>query len=523
MGYLQTRAVPSFLALRRAALAIVVFFSLIAIAQYVYVRAESVSIVDRQMREDAEDLNRGLGYDHGLDPSTVNKADIPGRSIVVLSDGELASLDTGSRSQSAFPPSLLPPVSLPPSTEGIFARPTAFINNSPDLTQTESWILAGKRLDRGYVVVGLSQFDKADPRPESRASMLAENLEHFAGTLENAQRVQLGDLDNEISWIVVNGQGQIVAGMGRIPLKTNAIEVGRLSQQSGLVDFNGAPYYVLHRPITDKQGNVVGSAILFDDTKHLATFLSNLVKIDSAVAAVSALVLLFATFMTQRKHEAEKRAIREAFQHYFSPKVLEAILREPAKLTLGGQRREVTILFSDIRSFTALTEKLPPQELTRLLQEYFDEMAEAVYATDGTLDKYIGDAVMAFWGAPIEQPDQANRAVTTALDMAQRLEKLREKWAAEGLPVLDIGIGINLGIATVGNFGSTKRYDYTVIGDAVNAASRIESLTKDFQNHIIISESTRSQLTIPVETKDLGEVRVRGKDTPIRVFEVAAQ
>jgi len=167
-----------------------------------------------------------------------------------------------------------------------------------------------------------------------------------------------------------------------------------------------------------------------------------------------------------------------------------------------------------------LTERLPPQELTRLLQEYFDEMAEAVYATDGTLDKYIGDAVMAFWGAPIEQPDQADRAVRTALDMAKRLGLLRAKWVKEGLPVLDIGIGINLGIATVGNFGSAKRYDYTVIGDTVNAASRIESLTKEFGHHIIISESTKNQLTIPVETHDLGDVRVKGKDRPIRVFQI---
>lgn len=147
-------------------------------------------------------------------------------------------------------------------------------------------------------------------------------------------------------------------------------------------------------------------------------------------------------------------------------------------------------------------------------------MTEEIFATDGIVDKYIGDAIMAFWGAPIEQPDQADRAVLTAIKMIERLEKLREKWLAEGYPVFDVGIGINLGIATVGNIGSSKRFDYTLIGDAVNAASRIEELNKDFKSHIIISESTKQQLTISIRTRDRGEVQVKGKEKPIKVFEV---
>ena len=141
-------------------------------------------------------------------------------------------------------------------------------------------------------------------------------------------------------------------------------------------------------------------------------------------------------------------------------------------------------------------------------------------ATDGIVDKYIGDAIMAFWGAPIAQPDQADRAVRTAINMVSRLQKLQKKWAEEGNPVFDVGIGINLGIAIVGNMGSSRRYDYTLIGDAVNAASRIESLNKEFSSHIIISQSTKSQLTIAVETRDLGDVKVSGREEAIRVFEV---
>src|SRR5712692_3188883 len=127
---------------------------------------------------------------------------------------------------------------------------------------------------------------------------------------------------------------------------------------------------------------------------------------------------------------------------------------------------------------------------------------------------------MAFWGAPIEQQDQADRAVRAAVDMTKRLAALQAKWAGEGLPFIDIGIGINLGIATVGNFGSAKRFDYTVIGDTVNAASRLESLNKNYKSHIIISESTKEQLTDAVKVRDLGEVQVRGKEKPIRIFEV---
>ena len=147
-------------------------------------------------------------------------------------------------------------------------------------------------------------------------------------------------------------------------------------------------------------------------------------------------------------------------------------------------------------------------------------MTDAVLATDGIVDKYIGDAIMAFWGAPIAQPDQADRAVTTALDMLKRLKKLQAQWKNGDYPEIDIGIGINLGVATVGNFGSAKRYDYTAIGDVVNAASRIEGLNKDYQSNIIISESTRSQLTLTLDTDDLGEIQVEGKEKPIRIYRV---
>jgi adenylate cyclase len=278
---------------------------------------------------------------------------------------------------------------------------------------------------------------------------------------------------------------------------------------------------VVYNKLADVGGDDAGTIIQFKDITWERQALRSEVIFNAGVAAVSFAAFLVLAAFYSAKQEGEKRAIREAFQHYFSPQIMEAILREPERLKLGGQRREVTILFCDIRSFTGLSERLPPQELTRLLNEYFDAMTDEVFATEGIVDKYVGDALMAFWGAPIEQPDQANRAVRTAINMVGRLKQLQDKWTSEGVPgPLDAGIGINLGVATVGNLGSTRRFDYTLVGDAVNAASRIEQLNKEYRSHIIISETTKAQLTISVPVKDLGDVEVRGRARPIRVYEV---
>ncbi len=218
--------------------------------------------------------------------------------------------------------------------------------------------------------------------------------------------------------------------------------------------------------------------------------------------------------------EMEKRRLRKTLQFYFSPAVLKLIEQHPEKLKLGGDRKEVTILFSDIRSFTTITETTDPEVLSKLLHEYFTQMTEEIMATDGVLDKFIGDAVMAFWGAPVDQPDQADRAVRAALGMVRCLKMLQGKWQKQGLPFVDIGIGINTGMVTVGNMGSEKRFDYTVIGDSVNAASRLEGLNKEHKTHIIISQLTKDKLAGEYVTRELGKVLVKGKNVPIKIFEV---
>lgn len=235
------------------------------------------------------------------------------------------------------------------------------------------------------------------------------------------------------------------------------------------------------------------------------------------------LAILLLTFHTSHQwytSEAEKKKLKETFQNYFSPQILQAILENPSSLHLGGERKEVTVFFSDIRSFTTITESINPHLLSEMLHEYFTEMTQEILDTDGVVDKFIGDAIMAFWGAPLTQKDQADRAVTASIRMIKKLNKLQAKWKDAGYPHIDIGIGINTGIATVGNLGSKDRFDYTVIGDVVNGAARLESLNKEYKTHIIVSESTKVHLMKKYNLKSLGDVHVKGKSQPIRIYEV---
>ncbi|MDP3697092.1 MAG: adenylate/guanylate cyclase domain-containing protein [Candidatus Taylorbacteria bacterium] len=234
----------------------------------------------------------------------------------------------------------------------------------------------------------------------------------------------------------------------------------------------------------------------------------------------AAVTVAYEGFFRWHTAEAEKRKLRQAVQNYFSPSVLEAILANPALLSLQGEKKEITILFSDIRSFTTITEQVEPDALTEMLHEYFSEMTEEILATDGVIDKFIGDAIMAFWGAPLKQPDHAMRAVKSAKGMMNRLIKIQERRKLKKLPAFDIGIGINTGTAIVGNMGSEKRFDYTAIGDSVNIASRIEGLNKDFGTHIIISESTKNSIGSEIKTRGLGQANLKGKSDIVNIFEV---
>jgi adenylate cyclase len=221
--------------------------------------------------------------------------------------------------------------------------------------------------------------------------------------------------------------------------------------------------------------------------------------------------------------EKEKKKIRGAFQYYLTASVINEMLKDPTKLKLGGDKKDLSVLFSDIRGFTTISEKLTPEELVSLLNEYLTAMTDIVFAYEGLLDKYMGDAIMAVYGAPLNQPDHAKRACLTALAMMNELRTLQDKWQKENRPALDIGIGINTGEMVVGNMGSQMRFDYTVMGDMVNLGSRLEGINKEYGTNIIISEFTYNAVSDIVTCRELDWVQVKGKQKPIKIYELLSE
>jgi class 3 adenylate cyclase len=495
-------------AIRNVSFLLAAFFSVTAALQYWFIKTQVLNVVTSDLHKGIESVRRGINLRAGFDTARFNRADVSAANyFVVLKSGAIIDIESSSPGMVA---GVLPNIEVPFPRESVLGHPTTVKSEFG-----ETWRVLGMRLDKGFAVVAISEHDAVHD-PDSN---LVTNLNRLGMTLQDA--VKRGrELDKTIDYAVINETDTLVAAAGRVPLRTNPLLIGKLPDGRFERTVSDATYVFVREPVTDRSGEEAGTVVAWADITPELRVLKNQVRFGVGLAIASWVIFLLFAAWYWSQAEAEKRQIREAFQKYFSPRIMEAILADPSRLGLGGQRREVTILFSDIRSFTKVTEQLPPQQLTRLLQDYFTAMTDEVMATDGIVDKFIGDAIMAFWGAPIEQPDQADRAVQTAMNMITRLRTLKEKWAAEGYPVIDIGIGINLGVATVGNFGSTKRYDYTLLGDAVNAASRLEGLNKRFQSTVIISDSTKKQLTLNVKTHDLGSVTVDGREEPIRVHRV---
>ena len=224
-------------------------------------------------------------------------------------------------------------------------------------------------------------------------------------------------------------------------------------------------------------------------------------------------------YLTERQ---QKALIKNVFSKYISAAVVNELVANPEKAKLGGDRRELTVFFSDIAGFTTISERFytRPEGLVELLNEYLDEMTTIVLQHEGTLDKYEGDAIMAFWGAPIAQKDHALRTCLASLDMQKRLAVLRPKWKKEGKPGLEVRIGINSGTMIVGNMGGRDRFDYTVIGDSVNLASRLEGANKQYGSNIMISDFTFQQVKGRVAVRELDLIQVKGKTEPVKVWEL---
>ncbi len=220
----------------------------------------------------------------------------------------------------------------------------------------------------------------------------------------------------------------------------------------------------------------------------------------------------------------EKRKLRNAFSTYVTPSIVNRVLDDPDILRLGGQRRVMTAFFSDVAGFTAISEQSTPESLVAMLNDYLDAMTGIIFRHEGTLDKYQGDGIMAFWNAPVDQADHACRACCAAIDSVNCLRKeLHPRWRAEGKPLLSIRIGVNTGSMIVGNMGSKTRMDYTVMGDPVNLAARLESANKEYGTRVMISEFVLEHVRDRIAVRELDMLRVKGKIKPVRVYEVLAR
>lgn len=241
------------------------------------------------------------------------------------------------------------------------------------------------------------------------------------------------------------------------------------------------------------------------------------------------LIFISNTAYNYMVEERYAKRIRAMFSSYSTERVVNELIKNPDMARIGGERREVTVLFSDVRGFTTFSEKYSPEEVVAILNEYLGAMTEVIFKWEGTLDKFIGDAIVVFWGAPLRQENHAELAVGCALEMVSRLRELQEKWKEEGREPLDMGIGLNTGDVLVGNIGAEgKKMDYTVIGDNVNLGARLESLTRRYDTSILITESTVTRIRSGVEegkighvsVKGLGKVIVKGKKLPVGIYQV---
>lgn len=233
-----------------------------------------------------------------------------------------------------------------------------------------------------------------------------------------------------------------------------------------------------------------------------------------------ALALTLGFFYQYWVESAEKRKVKRLFSRYVSPDVFRELLDNPDAVALGGSRRDISVLFSDLRGFTSISEKLEPEQIIEQLNEYFTVMVQVVFEHRGTVDKFVGDMIMAIFGAPLHDPKHADHAVQCAIAMQARLAELNARWSGEGRPEFHSGVGINSGDVVVGNVGSEQMQSYTVIGDNVNLGARIESLCKQFKAQILISEFTRAKLMDTYLIEEKGDVTVKGKTQPVKILQI---
>ena len=236
-----------------------------------------------------------------------------------------------------------------------------------------------------------------------------------------------------------------------------------------------------------------------------------------AFGGIAAIGIKNSRYAEQIRREA---MVRSNFERYFAPNVAAEIAQQAGAVRLGGERRPMTVLFSDIRGFTAMAESMGPDAIAQILSEYFTEMVDVIFDYGGTLDKFMGDAIMALWGAPLAHADDADRALRAAMEMQQAVSRLNQQWFSEGRPEIKVGIGINHGEVFVGNIGSHRRLDYTVIGDAVNIAARL--CAEAGPGEILVSEGFLRVVRDRVDHEYLPEMALKGKAQMVQVYRIRA-
>ncbi|HEX8026886.1 MAG TPA: adenylate/guanylate cyclase domain-containing protein, partial [Vicinamibacterales bacterium] len=240
------------------------------------------------------------------------------------------------------------------------------------------------------------------------------------------------------------------------------------------------------------------------------------------IAPMMAAATVFASTAAYRfaLGQRERRLIRRAFQHYVAPAIVKQMLDDPGRLKLGGEAYDVTVIFTDLEGFTSVAEHLSPEELKARLSTYFKAMMDVLLVEHATLDKFIGDAIMVYFGCPVADAAHAHRACRAALAMQRRLAALNDEWRQVGKPALHMRIGVNSGTAIAGNMGTDEIFNYTILGDCVNLASRLEGVNKYYGSSIIVGEDTWNRVSGAFEGRELDWIRVKGKADPIAIYEL---
>ncbi len=276
---------------------------------------------------------------------------------------------------------------------------------------------------------------------------------------------------------------------------------------------------ILNMPFLPSLITLIGMAVLYF-IFCLLCFNNNIIPLVITPLAVQLSTMIFGysyRFILEGKN---KEKIKNAMGKYLSQDIMKNVVQNIDDIKLGGKKANVTVLFADIRGFTSMSEKMTAEEVSVILNEYFSEIEPIITKYNGVINKFIGDAVMAIFGEPIQDINHPQNAVKCACAMLKKVEELQEKWLFEGKPKIEIGIGINTGEAFVGNIGSEKRLEYTVIGDMVNLASRIESYNKVYKTNMLISSSTYSQVSDLVDVIKIADVTIRGKAKKMDIYEV---